>query len=198
MTFPFESYSQAGQDSWVYEMLEHKQGGYYLDLGCNHPTFHSNTYALEQIGWVGLLVDIVGGCEDRRGTFIMSDAASPNERLRLYYKHLPPVIDYASIDTDTALMGTFNSLPWDRITCRVITIETDVYLKGEGDRDKLRSMLRAMGYELICGDVKVAWPNPDDRNPYEDWYAFPNLVNPDMIKRFRCEGVYWREILEMK
>jgi len=194
-TMNFESKSQAGQDQWVWEMTEHKTDGFYVDLGCNVAQFHSNTYALEQQGWKGILVDIVGGCEERKGTFILSDAASPNERLRLYYKHLPTVGDYLSLDCDDSTLGAFNALPWDRTTFRLITVETDVYRKGPADRDKMRAMLKAMGYHLVCGDVFVEWPE-GTFVPYEDWFSFPDLVNPQLIKRFQSDGVFWKDILK--
>lgn len=191
---PFQSYSQAGQDEWVWRMTEHKTDGFYLDLGCNDAEKHSNSKGLEDLGWKGILCDIIGGCENRKGTFIMSDAASPNDRLRFYYKHLPAVVDYASIDTDDALIGTFNSIPWDRTTFRLITVETDVYRKGPEDRDKLRSMLRAMGYHLVCGDVVVEWPE-GTFVPYEDWWCMPEIVNPALIKKYQSDGLFWRDIL---
>lgn len=191
----FESHSQAAQDLWVWEMTEHKTNGFYMDLGCNDAKFHSNTYALEQQGWKGLLVDIVGGCENRKGTFILSDASAPNERLRLYYKHLPPVVDYLSLDCDEATIGAFNAIPWDRVTFRLATIETDVYSRGPKVRDELRVMMLSMGYHLVCGDVVVEWPK-GKFVPYEDWYAHPDVVNPALIERFRCDGKFWQEILK--
>lgn len=189
------SHSQAGQDAWVFAMTEQKTDGFYLDLGCSEESKHSNTYGLEQIGWKGILCDIVGGCESRKGTFILSDAANPNERLKLYYKHLPAVVDYLSLDCDNSTMGAFNSIPWDQVTFRVATIETDVYAKGPGDRDKLRSLMRAMGYHLVCGDVCVEWPPGHAPQPYEDFWCMPELVNPALIKRFQSDNLFWKDIL---
>ena len=191
----FQSHSQAGQDQWVWEMTEHKADGFYVDLGCSDAQKHSNSYALEQLGWKGLLVDIVDGCELRKGTFIKSDAATPNDRLKLYYSHLPAVVDYLSLDTDEALMGSFAALPWDKVTFRVATIETDVYRKGPHDRDNIRTMMKALGYYLVCADVCVEWPVGHAPVPYEDWFAMPELVNPDLIKRFKCDGKFWKHIL---
>lgn len=176
-------------------MTEQKTDGFYLDLGCSEESKHSNTYRLEQIGWKGILCDIVGGCESRKGTFILSDAANPNERLKLYYKHLPAVVDYLSLDCDNSTMGAFNSIPWDQVTFRVATIETDVYAKGPNDRDKLRSLMRAMGYHLVCGDVCVEWPPGHAPQPYEDFWCMPELVNPSLIKRFQSDGLFWRDII---
>jgi len=193
----FNCHSQAGQSRWVWETLEHKTDGFYVDIGCNDAQFHSNTYALEQQGWTGILVDIVGGCESRKGTFILSDAANPNERLKLNYKHLPTVVDYLSLDCDEATLGAFNALPWDRVTFRCITLETDLYRKGPEDRDKMRTMLRAMGYEIVAEDVVVEWP-AGTFVEYEDWICYPELTNPEMIKRFKSKSKHWKDILGVK
>jgi hypothetical protein len=189
-----KSYSQAGQDSFVWEMTEQKENGFFLDIGCSDAKHHSNTYALEQKGWTGLLVDILGGCEHRKGIFVQCDAAHPNERLIFNYDHLPPVVDYLSLDVDDALMPVFTALPWG-VTFRVMTIEHDGYRKGPADRDKTRTMLKAMGYHLVCADVKVEWPNPGDRSEYEDWWVSPEHVNPDLVKKYQCQGRYWKNIL---
>lgn len=188
------SYSQAGQDIWVYEMLEHKTDGFYLDLGCSDAQKHSNTCFLERLGWKGLLVDIVDGCELRSGTFIKSDAANPNSRLRLHYKTLPAVVDYLSLDCDDATLGAFNALPWDKVTFRVMTIEHDSYRKGSSDRDAMRSALIERGYTLVCGDVVVEWPE-GTFVPYEDWWCYAPLVPTEMVNRFKSEGKYWKDIL---
>jgi len=179
-------------------MTEHKTDGFYLDLGCNDAKFHSNTYALEQMGWNGLLVDIVGGCEHRKGIFIKCDAAHPNERLRFNYDHLPAVVDFLSLDVDDALIPVFNALPWGKVSFRTICLEHDAYHKGTENRDKVRTMLNAMGYSLCCADVKVEWPKIGDRSEFEDWWVYPNLVNPDLVRRFKCDGKYWKDILAMK
>ena len=38
-----KSYSQYSQDLVVLELLEFKQNGYFLDIGCSHPIKFSNT-----------------------------------------------------------------------------------------------------------------------------------------------------------
>ncbi len=191
----FQSRSQAGQDLWVWEMTEHKTDGFYVDIGCNDPVFHSNTYALEKVGWNGLLVDVVGGCEQRKGTFIKCDAAHPNERLRLNYDQLPLVTDFLSLDVDDALIPVFASLPWDKVVFRTICIEHDAYHKGCENRDKVRALMKAMRYHLCCADVKVEWPESDSRSAFEDWYVSPDHVSPELIKRYQCEDKLWKDIV---
>lgn len=191
----FESHSQAGQSIWVDEMLEQKTGGHFVEIGSHHESFHSNTYDLEiHRGYSGLMVDLVSGCENRKGIFVKSDASNPSDSLKLHYSQLPAVSDYLSLDADDSTLGAFMALPWDRVTWRVATIETDVYRKGASDRDKMRSMLRAMGYEIVCEDVVTEWPKGTFVE-YEDWICHPSVVNPKMIERFRSKGKFWKEIL---
>jgi FkbM family methyltransferase len=44
---------------WWYltEVLGIREPGYYVDVGCNDPINHSNTWRLYQLGWKGLCID---------------------------------------------------------------------------------------------------------------------------------------------
>ncbi len=54
-SLPVDSYSQCGQDVFVYYFLfNQKQEGFFLDIGANDPVNGSNSYLLEQHGWTGL------------------------------------------------------------------------------------------------------------------------------------------------
>lgn len=50
-----------GEDAllWYYltEVLSFRQKGFYVDVGCNDPVQHSNTYRLYQLGWRGIAID---------------------------------------------------------------------------------------------------------------------------------------------
>ena len=50
-----------GEDAllWFYftEVLAIRRTGYYVDVGCNDPVSHSNTWRLYQLGWNGLCID---------------------------------------------------------------------------------------------------------------------------------------------
>lgn len=54
-----ESYSQAGEDSIIAELLTDTDASasLYLDIGANHPTRLSNTYGLYRKGWQGIIVE---------------------------------------------------------------------------------------------------------------------------------------------
>lgn len=187
----FKSYSQAGQDLFAFTMTEGKTNGFYLDIGCNHESFHSNTYGLEQIGWTGLLVDIVGGCENRKGRFVKCDILHPTEHLLWAYATMPEVVDYFSLDVDDALLNSMGTIPLGRHTYRVITLEHDLYRVGERPQRMVREFLSKYGYQLVCGNVSV-----EGYGQFEDWLVHPDLVNPDLIKKYQCDGKDWREIMK--
>lgn len=192
----FQSHSQAGQDLFTYHMTEGKQAGSFLDIGCHDAKFHSNTYGLEEYcGWRGLLVDVVSGCESRKSTFVKCDATNPSDELKLQYSLLPHVVDFLSLDTDEALIGTFLEIPWDKTTFRVVCVEHDSYRIGTKVRNQLRRIMDAMGYDLVCADVCVKYPETEPPRPFEDWYCYVPLVNPDLVKQVQCEGQFWKNIL---
>jgi FkbM family methyltransferase len=50
------AYSQAGEDLALSCILR-SEPGFYVDVGCNHPTRNSNTFALYKAGWSGICID---------------------------------------------------------------------------------------------------------------------------------------------
>ncbi len=50
-------YSEFGEDKWIAENLPLPAHGYYVDVGCAHPTEGSNTAFLRARGWQGLAID---------------------------------------------------------------------------------------------------------------------------------------------
>ena len=51
------SYSISGVDLIVDRMFSKVKKGVYIDLGCNHPIKHNNTYLLHKRGWEGINID---------------------------------------------------------------------------------------------------------------------------------------------
>eukprot|EP00548_Thalassiothrix_antarctica_P013284 CAMPEP_0194178540 /NCGR_PEP_ID=MMETSP0154-20130528/12104_1 /TAXON_ID=1049557 /ORGANISM="Thalassiothrix antarctica, Strain L6-D1" /LENGTH=327 /DNA_ID=CAMNT_0038893511 /DNA_START=71 /DNA_END=1054 /DNA_ORIENTATION=+ len=49
---------QFGQDIAVSSLLGNKNGGFFVDLAANHPTYLSSTFSLEQnLGWAGICIE---------------------------------------------------------------------------------------------------------------------------------------------
>ena len=51
------SYSISGVDLIIDRMFSKINRGVYIDLGCNHPIKHNNTYLLHKRGWEGINID---------------------------------------------------------------------------------------------------------------------------------------------
>ena len=46
------------EDIEVLKYFSDSKKGFYVDIGCYHPTFHNNTYLLNKKGWKGINVDV--------------------------------------------------------------------------------------------------------------------------------------------
>ena len=55
---PKISFSAYGEDLIVYQHLHFLERGFYLDIGCFHPKWGSNTYLFHKKGWRGVAIDI--------------------------------------------------------------------------------------------------------------------------------------------
>ena len=53
-----KSYSFGGCDLLIDYIFKSKKKGFYLDIGCQHPTFNNNTYLLFKRGWEGINIDL--------------------------------------------------------------------------------------------------------------------------------------------
>ena len=176
-----ESYSQCGQDIFVYNILN-KNNGTFLDLGCYLPKNINNTYLLELNGWSGISLDIIDYSEEwkeRKNKFIQQDCMNVNLDELLDSNYDNKVIDYLSLDMEV-LGDRFKLLEKIMETSyefKVITIEHDSYLSEDYvNVEKLpqRKLLKEKGYILVCGDVsQKQYPTLF----YEDWWVNSKYFN---------------------
>lgn len=185
------STAQAGQDTYAYILSGKISQGGFVDLGCNDAVFHSNSAALEFIGWVGVLVDIAPVCSGRRSPFVCCDAQHPSESLLRLYSELPPVLGYLSVDCDDATLGALHAFPFSKVQCQTITTEHDRYRLGDGPRNAIRSFLFDLGYELVCADVIA-----DGYGEFEDWWAHPRWTSRGMRDQLRCQSKNGKDIVK--
>jgi len=52
-----KSYSMDGEDTVVLDYFKKKYNGFYVDIGCYHPTHRNNTYLLHKKNWNGINID---------------------------------------------------------------------------------------------------------------------------------------------
>lgn len=163
---------ESGQDHFAFEACGRKRDGVFLDIGCNEPIRWNNTYALEEIGWRGVGIDIEPSYapmwkEQRRAPFALGDATTIN------FRDYPTLdVDYLSLDIDENTEGTVTLAVLENLfsagmTFRCMTVEHDAYRHGNARRDVIRAVLQANGYKLAHGDVEIRLGNG---KPFEDWW----------------------------
>lgn len=194
-----KSFSQAGQDLFVYNILGRKKNGTYLDVGCGccidiftGKNNGSNTLLLYNLGWRGIGFDIDTNFKriwniNRNDDIYIEDLTIVNwENIIDENKILKNTIDYLSFDIDDATIPGIKNFPFDKIRFRVITIEHDSYRVGNETKNELRKILKENGYELLCSDVKV---QIDGYQPwiYEDWWVDMNEINKELAELFRSD-----------
>ena len=53
-----KSYSMNNEDIAVIDYFKDKKDGFYVDVGCHHPTYINNTYLLHKQNWSGINIDV--------------------------------------------------------------------------------------------------------------------------------------------
>ena len=68
--YPIEFRSQFGEDLWIWDIFNGQTEGFFIELGAFDGYDFSVTYALEAMGWNGLLIEALPGpfakCRERR------------------------------------------------------------------------------------------------------------------------------------
>ena len=181
------TYSQASQDRFVYlllyQVLEKKDAGYYLEIGAGHPTITSNTYFFEKnFGWKGSSIDISSEHKNawyttRQNSLLIEDATQSDYRSIL--SPFPKIIDYLSLDIDSSYHILLQRIPFEDYVFKIITIEHDFYRFGEEFRAEERKILSALGYYLLCPDVSVFFNGTNC--VFEDWWVHSSVFPPDVF-----------------
>lgn len=185
----FKSHSQAGQDRLAFELIG--ESGTFLDIGANHPVEISNTYALEQMGWHGILVENDANCvkllrEQRAFESIVINADATKIHWREWVSGQWN-FDYLSLDVDEASLTVLKLLMESGLRFKVLTVEHDAYRFGTARRDEMVMTLEKHGYKVLCRDVC------DQGMPFEIWAVDPLTVDMAKADKFRrYEQTDWR------
>lgn len=78
-TMPIEFRAQFGEDLLIYDLFDGKPDGYFIEVGAFDGYNYSVTYALEAMGWKGLLIEAIPDrakeCKERRKNARVVNAA---------------------------------------------------------------------------------------------------------------------------
>ena len=182
------SYSQLNQDIFVDTVLQ-QRSGFFIEAGCGDGYTLSNTLALEEIGWNGILIDIdkdlLEKClklRDKNSIVLELDLSLVSLKDILAAFNAPKIIDYLSIDIDDYSLAPLVGFPFEEYNIKVITFENDAYRFGSQLKTPSRKFLKEKGFKLVCknvGSVVLEEANPVPyslASPQEDWYVNTNLV----------------------
>lgn len=186
-----ESNSEAGQESFVLNMLDEKRDGYYVEVGTFESKRTSNTWLLEtKYGWKGVGFEIVLEYVEeynanRSNPCIMANAALFDYKTFFDNNNVPKRVDYLQLDIEPA----FNTLlallqiPLKDYRFSVITFEHDLYYDQANAiyKEKQKEILTSHGYVLAVENVKVDAPGWPLRE-FEDWWVDPEVVGSEKYK----------------
>jgi hypothetical protein len=183
------SYSQASQDRFVhlilYELLNKRDEGYYLEIGSGDPFEGNNTCLFEKnFGWKGISIDIDETHKwrwhsSRQNLLLITDAMQADYRSIL--KSFPEVIDYLSLDIDGSYDTVLQRVIFNDHIFKIITIEHDSYRLGNEYKERERKLLISGGYHLLCSDVTL-FHNGRDCN-FEDWWIHPSAFPEELFSK---------------
>ena len=182
------SYSQLKQDVFVDRVLRQDKG-FFIEAGCGDGQTLSNTLALEEIGWNGILIDIdkdlLEKClksRDKNSIILKLDLSLVSLKDVLAAFNAPKIIDYLSIDIDDYSLAPLVGFPFEEYDVKVITFEHDAYRFGSQLKTPSRKFLKEKGFKMICKNVGSVVLEEKNLVPYslappqEDWYVNPNLI----------------------
>lgn len=194
-------YSDAKQDQFAANILEFKQGGYYVDIGSCHSILSNNTYFFQNLNWTGICVEIESSYNQSYSTrenclYLNEDATKLDYKNLFDSNNFPSVIDYLSLDIDTLSLTVLKKLPFSEYKFRVITIEHDTYLYGDKYQKEQRDILKSNGYRLLCSNVFVQQPGFDrPKCAFEDWWVYPEEFDSNLLDKIECDSEYPSNII---
>jgi len=186
-----DSNSEAGQESFVLNMLDELYDRYYLEIGAFESKKTSNTYMLEKdFYWKGIALEILPECvleynTNRKNPCFQADATTFDYKKCLDGAQAPRRIDYLQLDIEPAsqTLAALKQVPLDDYRFSVITFEHDLYYAPENRQVKAEAIeiLKSHGYVLAVENVKVDAPGWPLRE-FEDWWVDPEVVPAEKYK----------------
>jgi hypothetical protein len=183
-----KNYSQSYQDIFVLTMLDGKKNGTYVEIGSAEPFKGNNTALLETVfGWKGVSLDINPKCVDefkeaRKNPVVCADAMEIVDYIEFFKDYglgTVNTIDFLQVDCDppSQTFAILKKIPFNDYKFATISFEHDYYA-DTSIRDQSRQFLKSKGYVLVASDIAY-----DKVHSYEDWWAHPDLVKPEILSR---------------
>ena len=185
------------QDQFAHLMIGNL--GTFLDLGSAHPVVGNNSYALENVGWIGIafeeIASLANAMNQYRNTpcFAVDVAVAEPFISILHRQHPSKHFNYISLDVDDASVPCLKLLIDNGYTFDVMTFEHDTYLDGpEARKIPSKKILLDAGYKLLFENVQTCNRNFSSGGPtcrpkcdhpidqvweWEDWWIGPAMFD---------------------
>ncbi|HZD50003.1 MAG TPA: FkbM family methyltransferase [Silvibacterium sp.] len=153
-----ESYSQEGEDMLLNWFLEHRDSGFYVDIGAHHPKRFSNTYRLYRRGWTGLNIDANPGSMKMfkrvrpRDINIEAGVSSMRQELTYYIFNEPALNTFRR---DLALEragGIYSIVKEIKIVTAPLRELLDQYVPAETTIDLLTIDVEGLDYDVLSSN----------------------------------------------
>jgi hypothetical protein len=181
---------QANQDKFVLNILKEKKNGYFLEIGSNHPVKINNSYLLEtKYLWKGIMIEYDSSFLELykihrpNSIHVINDATKVDYKNIFLQHNMPVSFDYLQIDLEANNGSTIKTLEkldneiFDTYKFATVTFEHDIYHTNfDNTRLKSRDIFSKRGYVCVFEDI-----NNQGKNPYEDWYVHPDLVDMNYV-----------------
>ena len=173
---------QAGQDSFVLNVLNEKRNGWYVEVGSSDPVIYNNTYILEtEYDWQGVGFEWDQGAADiynsvRKNKCISADATQFDYLKYFKDNAFPKQIDYLQLDIEPAYqtLAALKQIPLTEYRFSVITYEHDLYADPANKEIKEHyiRILSSFGYKLLVENVNDGSPD----RIFDDWWIDPQVI----------------------
>lgn len=163
------SFSQYGEDLILWEFFGEKSGGFFVEIGANHPTVCSNTCFFEQRGWRGIVVEpMPGHCEKLRAArpasqVVQAALGAPGQCGEAVFKLAEagnPRVDFISLDVEGTELAVLRGFDLARHRPAVLLVEDHWRKPDEHEH------LCAGGYRIVRRTGVNSWHVPPDAQAF--------------------------------
>tara|TARA_B100000963_G_scaffold200386_1_gene174527 strand:+ start:1529 stop:2233 length:705 start_codon:yes stop_codon:yes gene_type:complete len=183
-------YSQNKEDVFVLNYFKKKNNGFYVDVGCHHPTRINNTYLLYRHGWRGVNIDMSKLSIDlfnilRKNDVNVHSAVSTKNKKINYYTNKGLFLSASIIQKKNDAKFKYK----EQVSSKPLTIILDktIYkrkqidflsIDAEGaDYEVLRSLdLKKYKPKLICIEIWGDWKNQKKKLKIKNHKIYKYLV----------------------
>jgi hypothetical protein len=202
--------SKEGQDIFAEFLINDQRKKTFLDLGCNHPITHNNTYYLENKGWNGIITDIDSNLEQlyieskRKCLFRIVDLSDPiqlNDLCDFYIENFGNYVDFLSFDVDAATMKVLNNFPFDKLSFGVMCFEHDTYHQNQSNERKTAMITKLSefpNYKCIVDGLGFHHKKIDNTielRVHEDWWVNTDVFSENVMKYY-SKNIFWEDYIK--